>query len=234
MNEKNNPIIKSLTEPSKTFFRDIAELGLDELLKKIASDMELLQKIPVIKWLFIANDVRNIFQRAFFIKKYANFIGPVNESIQSDFFNEKKLNDLLLNKKDFTKIVEQTILTIDRYQTEIKSKLLGILFVCTFKDHLFSIREYNTLLFSIEFMHPYNGLDCLNEFYKYRNDMETANNESTKNSIWSMGRDIDYSPLANTGFLNLPKGGAFAGDLGGAFLNNLGKKFYELVVNKIK
>ncbi len=43
---------------------------------------------------------------------------------------------------------------------ELKAKLLQA-FVETFKHHQFSVREYNYLLFSIEQVHPFEGLDTL-------------------------------------------------------------------------
>ena len=45
---------------------------------------------------------------------------------------------------------------------------------------------------------------------------------------------LDFSSLSMTGFLRLPKGGAFAGDLGGAWINELGIKFYEEIYKPIK
>lgn len=230
MNLKEDPISKSLITPAKTLFTDALDIGLDEVIKLISQNTEVLQKIPVIKWLFITNDVRSIIQTAFFIRKYASFLGPINEFIADNSEEIRKFDELFNNDKDYQKMVEYSLIELDRYQNEKKAKLLGILFVKTFKEKIFTIAEYNTILFSIENMHPYTGIDYLQKYYDYRIRMESTNNEETKREIWTDGAKFDYSSLATTGFLTLPKGGFIVGDIGGAFLNELGKKFYENVI----
>jgi hypothetical protein len=202
-----------------------SDLTLEEIMLTINKN-DLFKDIPIVKWLYLANNIRSNIQLASFIKKYSNFIGPINKSIPSDYF-ESDIIDKLLSKNDFEKFIELSIICIDRYQTETKAKLLSILFIKTFKEKIFTIDEYNILMFSIELMHPYVGIKCLTEFYIY---YEHYNNG---NQFTMEGRNLDFSPLASTCLLNLPKGGAFAGDIGGAFINELGIKFYENVVKDL-
>ena len=95
------------------------------------------------------------------------------------------------------------------------------------------IDEYNTLIFSIELMHPHLGIECLRQFYFYRLRMEKAIEKKEKDEIWLEGSKLDFSPLTTTCFLRLPGGGAYTGDMGGAYLNDLGQKFFTEVVSKI-
>ena len=226
-------IKQSMSAPAKTLFTDITEHGLDEAIKQSIENSDILQKIPIIKWLFIGREVHTIIQSTFFLKKYASFIGPINAQMESSFWENNKFDDLFSNENDFSKLIDQTIIELDRYQTEVKAKLLGELFVQTFENKAFSISEYNTLIFSIESMHPYSGINSLKEFYHYRIEFDLAKNEDEKRTIWSKGAKIDYSPIASTGLLILPTGGAYTGDIGGASISDIGFKFYENVVSKV-
>jgi len=145
----------------------------------------------------------------------------------------KKLNDILSNKKIFEKIIDETILALERYKTTTHAKILGILFVETFINNNFTKDEYNTLLFSIELMHPTLGINCLKNFYDCKIDLDNEKNEVKKDEIFVKRSNIDYSPLTNTSLLKLPVGGTYFDNPGGASINDLGYKFYRLVISKI-
>jgi hypothetical protein len=229
----DNLIISSFSKPVKTFFSDIAEIGLDETLQSISDNTEILQKIPIIKWLFIANDAKTLIQSAFFINKYAAFIGQIYQTNIDSPSEDEKLKELLLDTKELTRLTDQSIIAIDRYQTIVKSKLLGELFVQTLKYKQFSLTEYNKLIYSIEYINPYDGIETLKTFYEYKLKYDSAVDEKGKREIWAQYCNVDYSSLANTGLLKLPHGGAYVGDLGGAFITDIGKRFYEKVVLNI-
>ena len=232
-NEKQDIIRNSLTSPIKEIFSDITEMGLEEIIKKITENHDVLKYLPIVKWLLIANDIRSIFQSAFFLQKYANFIGPINELMIDDFSNYYKLEKIFSDPKVYSKIIDQTIISLDRYQTIQKAKILGTLFVETFKNNNFTIKEYNTLIFSIENIHPFIGFDFLKSFYDNKCELNKTNDEEKKDEILTKNSNLDYSPLATTGLLILPKGGMYIGSYGGAIISELGYKFYELVVSKI-
>jgi hypothetical protein len=232
-NDKKDIIKSSLSSPIKEFFTDIADMGLDEIIEKISKEQNLLKDIPIIKWFLIANDVRTIIQSAFFIRKYANFIGLINETMKDDLINDDKLLKIFSDKKLSSKIIDQTIISLDRYQTIQKAKILGLLFVETFKRYNFTIKEYNTLIFSIENIHPSLGVECLKSFYDYKCEMNKEKDEKMKDEIWAKNSSLDYSPLATTCLLKLPEGGTYLDNFGGAFINELGYRFYELVVSKM-
>jgi hypothetical protein len=123
----------SISSPVKEIFTDMAELGLDEIIERIFKEQKLLQNIPIIKWLLLGNDVRTIIQSAFFIQKYSNFIGPIRESMEEEIINDNKRKIIFSDERLLSKIIDQTIISLDRYQTITKAKMLGILFVETFK-----------------------------------------------------------------------------------------------------
>ncbi|MGL4475467.1 MAG: hypothetical protein ACRCT7_13600 [Shewanella sp.] len=228
-NKKRNSLV-SRSEPNglKEFWSDVSEMGLDKLLETMAKEHELLREIPVIKWFSTSIAIKNSIQSAVFIKKYANFIGQVNLANFSAS-DEMLLNDAISSPLVIDEIVENTMIYLDRYHNELKAKLLGKLFVETFKFKRFSIREYNSLLFSIEQIHPFEGLEKLKEFYEYKIRMDNAS-EDEKRNIWTKGAQIEFQTLAMSGLLRLPSGGSYAGNLGGAYINEKGVKFYEFVV----
>jgi len=231
MTNNKNLITKSVSKPAKDLFIDIAEMGLDELTGKLAKDSEFLKQLPIIKWLFIGNNIRSTIQSAFFIKKYASFIGQI---ATDESLDKEKLLTIFSDNKVYTEVIDNTILYLDRYHNELKAKLLGELFVQTFKENKFKRKEYNSLMFSIEQIHPFDGVEKLKQFYDYRLETESNLDEEARRDAWAKGSKIDYQPLSTTGLLILPNGGVQAGDLGGAYLNDIGKRFYEAVVINCK
>lgn len=211
-------ITKSTTSEVKSILTDISEQSLDSIL-----DNEILKELPIIKWLIAGKNIGSSIQNRFFLKKYISFIGYISK----DNINWNKN----LEKEDVSRIIEFTIIYIDRYQTEFKAKLLAELFIQTFEKKIFTIDEYNSLLHSIDMIHPFNGFELLKEFYNYRIESDQQEeNFVSKIEIWKKYCDLDYSILSTSGLLKLPQGGSSAGNLGGAWLNDLGKKFYENVV----
>ncbi|EGR1126302.1 hypothetical protein EFU41_18640 [Vibrio cholerae] len=232
-NKKRNSLISmSASSGMKELWSDISEMSLDKVLEYVAKDQDLLREIPIIKWISTSIGIKNSIQSAAFIKKYSNFIGQIHLGS----FNETDLA-LLGYAVDVPavtdEIVENTMIYLDRYHNALKAKLLGKLFVETFKHHQFSVREYNYLLFSIEQVHPFEGLDTLKEFYEYKLRMDGAVTDEEKREIWREGAKIDFQSLAMSGLLKLPSGGSRVGDLGGAYINEKGVKFYEFVVRDI-
>jgi hypothetical protein len=232
-NDTKDIIKNSLISPVKEILADIAEMGVDEAIEKILKEQSVLKDIPVIRWLLLANDVRTTIQSAFFIRKYAHFIGPINKTMKDDLVNETRLVEIFSDKKVFSKIIDQTIICLDRYQTISKADIISKLFIETFKNKNFSMEEYNTLLFSIEFIHPSLGFECLKLFYDYKNELNKVKDKEKRDEILMKNSSLDYSPLVNTGLLVLPKGAMIMDSYGGAIINELGSRFYELVVSKI-
>lgn len=226
-------ILEVFKKPVGEFIADAAELGIDKIIEYIDKDTTIIKNLAIIKWGFLVHEVTNKIHLSFFLKKYALFIGPIKKEIPDSFWDDEKINDLIGSKKKFITLIEETVVALDRYQAINKARILGILFVKTFKEKIFTIDEYNTLIFSIELMHPYRGVECLKQFYMYKLRMDTTTDKKHKDKTWLEGSKLDFSPLSSTCLLQLPRGGAYTGDLGGAYLNDLGQKFYKEVVSKI-
>ncbi|MFB2734403.1 hypothetical protein [Shewanella mangrovisoli] len=229
---KSNLINQSLTQVNRDILSDIAEISLDTTMKKFAADQELLRDLPVIKWLVAANSVWNSVHNAHFLKKYASFIGQVSaEHITKE--NMLLLNEDVLSADVIEKVTENTLVYIERYHDELKAKLLGQLFVETFVNNKFSVDEYNSLMFSIDSIHPFEGVSRLKAFYQFQVQVNEALNDEDKEVIWGQQALLGYQPLVMSGLINLPMGGAYFGDFGGASINELGFKFYEQVIRKV-
>ncbi|WP_210412594.1 hypothetical protein [Leptospira meyeri] len=221
-NYKNNLITKSTS-----IMIDASDLALVEIIKRIAENQNVLKDIPVIKWAFTSYEIYNNFQIAHFIKKYANFLGPISEDFIDDEEINLKLKECIDDEKKIEKLIEYTIISITNYQTDFKAKILGRLFVKTFKSQIFTPEEYNILLFSIENIHPITGFPLLEKYYSYYINYKSENNIESKNHLLIEIANLDYYPLSTSGLVNLPRGGAYAGDVGGAFISSLGIKFFE-------
>ena len=229
-NKKRNSLISSSASNNlKDLWTDFSEMTLDKILEFVDKDQELLRELPIIKWISTSISIKNSIQSAAFIKKYSSFIGQVHLGNLSESDIEL-LNNATNDFSVTDEVVENTIIYIDRYHNELKAKLLGKLFVETFKFNRFSVREYNSLMFSIEQIHPFEGLEKLKEFYEYKTQMDNATSEEEKRNIWDEGAKLEFQSLAMSGLLRLPSGGAYSGDLGGAYINEIGIKFYEFVV----
>lgn len=219
-----------LTEKTKDALVDITEMGLDETLSFLSDNEALLKEIPIIKWIIASKDLKQSIGNMLFIRKYAAFIGQVYEDEVNGIISADALR---LSHEITDKIIENTIVYIERYHDELKAKLLGKLFIETFVHSHFTTHEYNSLMFSIESIHPVEGLPRLKDFYNYWSEMESTTNDAEKQKIWQRGADIDYQPLIMSGLLILPSGAATSGNFGGAYLNEKGVRFYEYVVKEI-
>ena len=230
--ERNEELALALLEnPATESFQQYADLELSELLERLDLSDPLLKDVPIIKWLVAAYSFTNNVQKYFFFRKYSKFIGPIAREIPKNIWNNKIIEITGSNKR-LRQLVDETILSLDRYQTTVKAEILGVLFVKTFKERAFTFEEYNTLLFSIDLMHPYKGLDCLKKFYQFKIDSESTSDQEKLNEIRLKRLNQDFSPLATTCLLRLPIGGAYFGSVGGAFINDLGEKFCkEIVLN---
>ncbi|MEC4726094.1 hypothetical protein HWQ46_11095 [Shewanella sp. D64] len=125
MSNNQSLIQRSSKKPVYEFLRDISEMGLDQAIP-LVTDGQLLKELPIIKWLFLGNEVHSSIQSVFFLKKYAHFIGPIVN------YRDEDIEELLLvvgDDKTQEKIVDQTLIYLDRFHTEFKAKLLGELFV---------------------------------------------------------------------------------------------------------
>ncbi|WP_019276364.1 hypothetical protein [Vibrio coralliilyticus] len=227
MSKKLFPV--NLKDETKELITDLSEMGLDKAIETVSIESKWLQDLPIVKWLFIANDAKTSLQTVFFVKKYASFIGQVKDIAEPN----ELVNELLEDEKEVDQLIDHSMLYLDRYHTELKAKLLGELFIQTFKFKKFSVSEYNDLMFGIGEIHPYQGMGLLKRFYEYHQETQNIESPEQFRDVNTRGSAIPFYSIANTGLLHLPNGGSRMDDLGGAMLNELGVRFYENVITKI-
>ncbi|WP_339718663.1 hypothetical protein [Marinomonas primoryensis] len=206
----------------------IAEKSLDSIIP-IMDNSEILKDIPIIGSAIAVVKGFSAINNAHTLRKFANFIGVVNELNETE---AEQLQAHLSNEKNQNKIIEETILYLDRYHNELKARLLGQLFKETFLSKTFTIDEYNSLLFSIDQIHPYTGVQILEEYYSTAKDFDNAIDDISKNEAKRKIANIDYQPLSATGLIQFPRGIIGIGQSNGASISQLGQRFYENVVLK--
>lgn len=230
--KNKNLISQSLNKKSKDYLLDSIKKPTLDLLRDTLSNPVFTAGIPITKFIFQLNDLRITWQNVSFVRKYGCFIGIIDRSFDSESL-EEKLDEVCKDQKKKERIVENTIIELDRYQTIQKAKLLGYLFDETFKKKHFTIDEYHSLIYGIDFLHPTQGIDCLKRFFDNAVQIEENRvNEEEVNNLLLESSNIDFSPIIQSGLLILPNGGCFLGDLGGASLNPLGKRFCKYVVER--
>lgn len=231
--ENQNIISQSLQQESKNDLLESSKKPLLDLLKDLLSNPDLLGGLPVVKFLFQLNDIRVTWQNVHFLRKYSCFIGIIEKKFDSGSL-DIKLNEICQDQKIRESIIENTIIELDRYHTTQKAILLGYLFTATFNEKYFTTEEYNNLIFGIDYMHPTQGIDCLQKFYVNAIEMEKCRHSDNKmlEKLSTERARIDFSPLVQTGLITLPIGGSYLDVAGGASLKNLGKRFFEFVVKR--
>ena len=220
-------IAASREEKVKSAFEGISEATLDSTIS-IISENDFLKDIPIIGSALAVVKGLQAIQSAHFARKFSNFIGIINDLNETQ---AEQLQAQLSSQQNQKKILEETVLFIDRYHNELKAKFLGQLFKETFLCKSFTADEYNSLLFSIEQIHPYSGITTLTDYYNLLQKINAEADDNKKAKIKEESANINFQPLMSTGLLNLPIGGNnfFKGS---ATMNELGQRFYENVVLK--
>lgn len=231
-----------MEEEKKTVLSEIINASLDKLVDHQLENMglELVPGGTIIR--VILKSVRSI-HNAHFLRKYGRFLDVIAKELNEVEWTEQsksKIDNMLkkwekkhgINKQ---KVVEMLIIQLDRVQTELKAKLIGKLFISTFKEHRFSFEEYSYLLFSIELIHPIVGITTLKKYYDIDHLIKLVGKADGQNEKYQKDKaSFDYSSIATTGLLTLPKGGSYLGSYGGASINEIGIKFVKFVLIPIQ
>src|SRR5574344_437817 len=184
-----NSMIDSVQSPVV----EMAEYGLDEIVEQIIVCSPAVKSIPVIGLAISAVQVASLLKEAFFIKKYAAFIGPLYDYKISNSKENEKVESVLKNEKTLNEIAGKTLVAIDAYKNEQMTKLLGRLWVKTVKEKIFSLDEYNTLMYSLEMIHPSLGLKLLQQFYDIYKKQKTNLDKTEKEQLEIEQCNLDYS-----------------------------------------
>lgn len=208
---------------------DLSQINLKAALLALTGKDSLLADIPILKWMISGARIASNISMIHSIRKFSAFIKPIKDSgiFENEVYKEK-LEEICGSKKKLDFVIEQTLFSLDKYDAEIKARWLAKMFVATFKDKKFSVDEYNAIQFSINSLNPITSISALEIYYQCRNNFRK--NENYDKELELKRTNADFSSLVLSGFLHLPKGGNFCGNLGGAFINDLGIRFYENII----
>lgn len=208
---------------------DLSQIDLKAAVLALSGKESILTDIPVLKWMISGIKVTSNISTILSIRKFNAFIIPIkNSGIFSDKNYKEKLEEICGSKKKLNFVIEQTLFSLDKYETEIKAKWLARLFIATFKERKFSVDEYNAIQFSIASLNPITSISTLEIYYEYHKKKQEAANIDKE--LEQKRVNTDYSSLVLSGLIRLPIGGAYLDSVGGAFINELGIKFYENVI----
>ena len=208
---------------------DLSQIDLKAAVLALSGKESILTDIPVLKWMISGINITSNISTILSIRKFNAFIIPIkNSGIFSEEKYKEKLEEICGSKKKLNFVIEQTLFSLDKYETEIKAKWLARLFIATFKESKFSVDEYNAIQFSIASLNPITSITTLEIYYEYHKKKQEAANIDKE--LEQKRVNTDYSSLVLSGLIRLPKGGAYVGSVGGAYINELGIKFYENVI----
>lgn len=236
MNENNNndytatnELIEAVNSNLLETIIDLSQIDMKAAILALTGKESLLGDIPVLKWMISGVRIASNISTILSIRKFNAFIVPIKDSgIFLDKNYKEKLEEICGSKKNLEFIMEQTLFSLDKYETEIKAKWLAKLFVTTFKEKIFTVDEYNAMQFSIGSLNPITSISTLKVYYQCKDNSRKKENFDKELELKRV--NTDFSPLALSGFLHLPSGATFCDNPGGAFINDLGIRFYENVI----
>lgn len=208
---------------------DLSQIDLKAAVLALTGKESILTDIPILKWMISGIKIASNISTILAIRKFNAFIIPIkNSGIFDKEDYKERIEEICGTKKMLDFVMEQTLFSLDKYETEIKAKWLAKLFVTTFKEKIFTVDEYNAMQFSIGTLNPITSISTLKVYYQCKDNSRKKENFDKELELKRV--NTDFSPLALSGFLHLPSGGTFCDNPGGAFINDLGIRFYENVI----
>lgn len=208
---------------------DLSQIDLKAAVLALTGKESILTDIPILKWMISGIKIASNISTILAIRKFNAFIIPIkNSGIFDKGDYKERIEEICGTKKMLDFVMEQTLFSLDKYETEIKAKWLAKLFVTTFKEKIFTVDEYNAMQFSIGSLNPITSISTLKVYYQCKDNSRKKENFDKELELKRV--NTDFSPLALSGFLHLPSGGTFCDNPGGAFINDLGIRFYENVI----
>lgn len=224
-----NELIEAVNSNLLETVIDLSQIDLKAAVLALTGKESILTDIPILKWMISGIKIASNISTILAIRKFNAFIIPIkNSGIFDKEEYKERIEEICGTKKMLDFVMEQTLFSLDKYETEIKAKWLAKLFVATFKEKKFTVDEYNAIQFSIGSLNPITSISTLEVYYQCKDNSRKKENFDKELELKRL--NTDFSPLALSGFLHLPSGGTFCGNSGGAFINDLGIKFYENVI----
>lgn len=224
-----NELIEAVNSNLLETVIDLSQIDLKAAVLALTGKESILIDIPILKWMISGIKIASNISTILAIRKFNAFIIPIkNSGIFDKEDYKERIEEICGTKKMLDFVMEQTLFSLDKYETEIKAKWLAKLFVTTFKEKIFTVDEYNAMQFSIGSLNPITSISTLKVYYQCKDNSRKKENFDKELELKRV--NTDFSPLALSGFLHLPSGGTFCGNVGGAFINDLGIRFYENVI----
>ncbi|WP_022931353.1 hypothetical protein [Treponema bryantii] len=224
-----NELIEAINSNLLETVFDLSQIDLKAAVLALTGKESILTDIPILKWMISGVKIASNISTILAIRKFNAFIIPIkNSGIFDKEDYKERIEEICGTKKMLDFVMEQTLFSLDKYETEIKAKWLAKLFVTTFKEKIFTVDEYNAIQFSIGSLNPITSISTLKVYYQCKDNSRKKENFDKELELKRL--NTDFSPLVLSGFLHLPSGGTFCGNSGGAFINDLGIRFYENVI----
>lgn len=224
-----NELIEAVNSNLLETVTDLSQIDLKAAVLALTGKESILTDIPILKWMISGIKIASNISTILAIRKFNAFIIPIkNSGIFDKEDYKERIKEICGTKKMLDFVMEQTLFSLDKYETEIKAKWLAKLFVTTFKENIFTVDEYNAMQFSIGSLNPFTSISTLKVYYQCKDNSRKKENFDKELELKRV--NTDFSPLALSGFLHLPSGGTFCDNVGGAFINDLGIRFYENVI----
>ena len=224
-----NELIEAVNSNLLETVIDLSQIDLKAAVLALTGKESILTDIPILKWMISGIKIAYNISTILAIRKFTAFIIPIkNSGIFDKEDYKERIEEICGTKKMLDFVMEQTLFSLDKYETEIKAKWLAKLFVTTFKEKIFTVDEYNAMQFSIGTLNPITSISTLKVYYQCKDNSRKKENFDKELELKRV--NTDFSPLALSGFLHLPSGGTFCDNPGGAFINDLGIRFYENVI----
>ena len=224
-----NELIEAVNSNLLETVIDLSQIDLKAAVLALTGKESILTDIPILKWMISGIKIASNISTILAIRKFNAFIIPIkNSGIFDKEDYKERIEEICGTKKMLDFVMEQTLFSLDKYETEIKAKWLAKLFVTTFKEKIFTVDEYNAMQFSIGSLNPITSISTLKVYYQCKDNSRKKENFDKELELKRV--NSDFSPLVLSGFLHLPSGGTFCDNPGGAFIYDLGIRFYENVI----
>lgn len=214
----------------KDFFEQAFDISSEKTTELINSvkESDFLDMTDELVSLIRGVKVISSVNKWFFVKKVKTFSRQL-KSHNTELF---KYNWEKTKPKQKGKIILQLLIQLERTNTESKVCIYAETIRAKIEDRL-KPEQFDCIWYSVGLTHPM-GFEVLKIYYDYSKKLETLiDNDIERNKIYAERASLDFSSLVTSGFLKLPSGGAFFGDLGGAIINELGIVFFEQVLSYI-
>lgn len=227
--DSTTELIEAVNSNLLETIEDLSQLNLKSAMLALTKNESILADVPLLKWMISGVQIVSKISVIYSIRKFYAFITPIKDSAIFESKNYKeKLEEICGSKRKLNFVIEQTLFSLDKYDSEIKAKWLAKMFVATFKEKKFSVDEYNAIQFSINFLNPVTSISALEIYYGCKDISYKDGNYDKELDL--KRANADFSSLVLSGFLHLPKGAAVWGSTGGASINDLGIRFYENII----